>query len=163
MITSEGRQTMHPFMPHNAPGEPNSPEQPGTVIAQLPQGYDVRVKFNFVLGSGLLAELARCRPRQGAVPEWGATTLPEPLRDKLKAADQLVLDWLAQDRSHPKLFLVKPVDAMLKAGVELSRREQRMLERLHAAASETNTLPPGTSIARLSIAGIPDRCRQQKG
>lgn len=81
---------------------------------------------------------------------WGPavdpTYLPDHLVAKLRAANRQIVDWLARDSEHRKLFLERPVAALVQAGVDLTPNEMRTLVRAHQARR-------GASPARPAQAG----------
>ncbi|MEK6375579.1 MAG: hypothetical protein AABO58_23115 [Acidobacteriota bacterium] len=124
------------------------------VIAKVPQGYDAKINIRFVPGRDIpIVPLERhCRARQGA-PRRDAPTvaLPPDLVRKLSDADKKVTQWLSKDAANAQLFLVRPVEALLRAGVDLTRAEQKVLDRSHRAASEERVIAPGVKVAQLSV------------
>ncbi|HEX9945643.1 MAG TPA: hypothetical protein VGG03_26835 [Thermoanaerobaculia bacterium] len=134
---------------------------PGTnemIVARVPQGYDTNINIRFVPGRDIqwTPHALGCRPRQGA-PRRDAepVALPESLAEKLKGANKKVIDWLAQDAANAQLFLARPVEALIKAGVDLSRSEQKALDRTHRAVGEASVIAPGVKVANLSASAYP--------
>lgn len=138
------------------PARSNDPS--GIVVSRVPQGYDTNINIRLVPGRDIQLTPHRfgCRPRQGA-PRRDAepVDLPESLGDKLKDANKKVIDWLALDPANAQLFLAKPVEALVKAGVELSRAEQKALTRTHRAVAEASVVAPGVKVASLSASAHP--------
>lgn len=123
------------------------------VVTKVPQGYETNINIRFVPGRDIpIVPLERhCRARQGA-PRRDAPTLalPADLVRKLTEADKSVTEWLSRDTANAQLFLERPVEALVKAGVNLSRAEQKVLDRSHRAASEERVIAPGVNVAQLS-------------
>ncbi len=128
------------------------------IVAKIPQGYDTKINIRLVPGRDikLTPEIVGCQPRQGA-PRRDAepVALPESLVGKLKDADKKVVEWLAQDEANARLFLARPVEALTKAGVDLTRSEQKTLERTHRAVNEASVIAPGVKVADLSASAYP--------
>jgi len=135
-----------------------SPERADVVVVKMPQGYDARIVIRFVPGRDIRVTpaLRGCQPRQGA-PRRDAepVPLPEGLAGKLREVNAKVVAWLARDDANPRLFLTRPVEALMKAGVELTRAEQKALTRAHGAVRETTVVPPGVRVAELSASANP--------
>ncbi len=134
------------------------PDTNGKVVARIPQGYDTRINLRFVPGRDFDFTPTRlgCRPRKGA-PRRDAdpVALPATLVDKLKEGNKRVVDWLALDAANAKLFVARPVEALAKAGVELSRGEMKMLDRAHSAVAEASVVAPGVKLTELNAGGYP--------
>lgn len=137
------------------PDSESSAPSEAPVVATIQQGYETRLNVRLVRGREAdIAVLARgCRPRQGA-PRRDAdpVALPPMLVDKLRAADAQVVAWLAKDSANAQRFFAEPVAALLDAGVELDRTEQKHLARAHGAVREASVVAPGVRVARLDVA-----------
>ncbi len=128
------------------------------VIAKIPQGYDTRINIRLVPGRefGLEPAVLRCKPRHGkSVHDAKVHGLDDNLIAKLKEADKKVVAWLSADDSNAQLFLSKPVEALVKAGVELARSEQKSLNRSHTTVNEARVIAPGVNIKKISVATFP--------
>lgn len=128
------------------------------VVATVPQGYETKINIRLVPGRDLqlAPEAVGCRPRKGAPRPGGRTlTLPEGLAGKLKEANSKVVAWLAQEPANAGLFLARPVEALVKAGVELTRTEQKTLDRAHRAVHEATLVAPGVKVTELNATAIP--------
>ncbi|WP_181722942.1 hypothetical protein [Nocardia gipuzkoensis] len=112
----------------------------------------------------------RFSPRQGALPyladvsrhpRVGAAAapmrLPKTLVCKLEESDRKIVNWLAKNASNRRLFITQPVDALVAAGVDLTRFERKLLQRIHRAAGETNVLPPGAELAEVAVTTAKNR------
>lgn len=126
------------------------------VVARIPQGYEGKVNVrllpirDFDLGSTRLG----CRPR-GPRRDAGPILLPTDLTTKLRNANKNVVAWLNADAANSQLFLLNPVEALKKAGVELSRREEKALDRVHRDNNEAGAIAPGVSITNLDAVAHP--------
>ena len=132
--------------------------QSDAVVVQVPQGYDARINIRVVPGRDFQINPARlgCRPRQGASRrDAEPLDLPESLVAKFKAANKKIMGWLAQDAANARLFLAQPVEAMLKAGVDLTRAEQKTLNRAHRMVREAAVIAPGVNIENLGVTAHP--------
>ena len=133
------------------------PEKGSAVRAKVPQGYESKVNVRFVPGRFRLPPfIIGCQPRQGA-PRRDVDLLPLPktLVDKLQDVNIRVVEWLSREPANANLFLTRPVEALLKAGVELTRAEQKALIRTFNAANEERVIPPGVKLADLSAIAAP--------
>lgn len=129
------------------------------VVARMPQGYNLRVRIRFSPRPGALSHLADASPhrRVGTATSAARTVLQKALVAKLEESDRKIVDWLAKTASNRQLFITRPVDALVAAGVDLTRSERKSLLRIHRAATETNVLPPGAEIAKVSVTTAKDR------
>lgn len=128
------------------------------VVARMPQGYDASINIRIVPGKDIAFTPAvfGCRPRQGATRrEAQPIALPEGLAEKLRDANKKVVDWLARDPANAQLFLAKPLEALSQAGVDLTRAEQKALERTHNAVREMAVVAPGVNVAQISVTANP--------
>lgn len=153
MNLAAARPVVTPEQPAAEAASADPPTHP--VIGRVPQGYDHAITVRIVpgLASHFTGQLFGCQPRQGA-PRRDAdpVPLPAPLLVKLGEANRRIVAWLAQDPANAAHFLARPVEALARAGVELSRAEQKALGRLHEAATETRVVAPGVRITRLAVA-----------
>ena len=128
------------------------------VVARVPQGYDTKINIRIVPGRDfkLTPDAPGCQPRQGAPRrDVDPVALPEGLAGKLKDANMKVINWLAQNAANAKLFLAQPVEALMKAGIDLSRSEQKTLDRAHRVVAEVSVVGPGVKILDLSASAHP--------
>lgn len=124
------------------------------VVVRVPQGCDMTVSIELDRSPDISLALASpaCEPRQaGGGTRGTGTSLPHGLVDKLGHADRRVSDWLLADDANPELFFSRPVEALKRAGVELSRAEQKTLLRAHQAFNEAAVVGPGVRVAGLSV------------
>jgi hypothetical protein len=128
------------------------------IVAKVPQGYETNINVRLVPGRDLdvTTILKRCRPRRGA-PRRDAEPLdlPPDLIDKLKNADKVVIAWLAQDEANSRLFMAQPAEALLKAGVNLTRADQKAIERTHREVREAMVVGPGVKVTEFTVAAYP--------
>ncbi|HZI67103.1 MAG TPA: hypothetical protein VFF17_11110 [Thermoanaerobaculia bacterium] len=128
------------------------------VVAKVPQGFETRINIRLVPGRDVRfpPEIFGCRPRQGA-PRRETEPLPLPggLADRFKDVNKKVIEWLAREPANARLFLERPVEALLKAGVELTRAEQKALARSRSAASDSMVVPPGVNVVGLTVSAYP--------
>jgi hypothetical protein len=128
------------------------------VVARVPQGFETRINIRFVPGREIRfpLEIFGCQPRQGA-PRRDADPVPLPpgLPEKLKEVNRKVVEWLARDRANSQLFLERPVEALMKAGVELTRAEQKALARSHRGVTDSMVVPPGVKVVSLTASAYP--------
>jgi hypothetical protein len=128
------------------------------VVGKVPQGYATNINFRLVRGVGFdrVAELRGCQPRQGA-PRRNTelVDLPAEVVAKLKEADQTVVAWLAEDEANAKRFLSQPALALVEAGVDLSRAEQKAIARSHRQVKEATVVPPGVKVGEIGASGYP--------
>jgi len=140
------------------PAKVSASEGSNMVMARVPQGYDTEINIRLLPGKEIsfTRDILGCHPRQGA-PRRDADPLPLPesLPGKLKDANKKVVDWLAQDPANARLFLASPVEALAKAGVELTRAEQKALDRTHRAMKEATVIAPGVKVSQLSTSVSP--------
>lgn len=128
------------------------------VVARVPQGYDTRIVVRLVPGRDIRVNPfdIGCQPRQGAPRrDAEAVPLPEDLVHKLRDANKRVVEWLAQDDANARHFMARPVEALLKAGVELTRADQKALERAHQTVRETAVIAPGVRVTRFGATAHP--------
>ena len=128
------------------------------ILGKVPQGYDTNINIRFVPARDirLEADVLGCQPRQGAQRrDAQPVTLPLDLVDKLRDASKRVMEWMARDAANANLFLTQPVQAMLTAGIELTRAEQKMLERTYAGVKSASVIAPGVKVVDLSATAHP--------
>ncbi len=120
------------------------------IVARVPQGYETNINVRLVPGRDV--EITpipkRCRPRQGA-PRRDAEPLylPPDLIGKLRDADRVVIAWLAQDKTNARLFMARPAEALVKAGVDLTRADQKAIDRTHSEVDQAAVVGPGVKVA----------------
>jgi hypothetical protein len=130
------------------------------IIAQVPQGFTTKINVRLIPGKDIriMPWDMGCQPRLGATRrDADPLALPGSLVGKLREANAKMLEWLSQDAAHARLFLEQPVSALLKAGVELTRAEQKALTRSHRAVRETAVVPPGVTLNTLTVSADPKR------
>lgn len=127
------------------------------IVAKVPQGYETNINVRLVPGRDfdITTILKGCRPRKGA-PRRDAEPLdlPPDLINKLKNADEAVVAWLAQDEANARLFMARPAEALLKAGVNLTRQDQKAIERTNREVREATVVGPGVEVAELTVAAF---------
>lgn len=141
----------------NADGSDNASANGRQVlVAKVPQGYEANINIRLVPARDIrfTPEALGCKPRHGAVRrDTDPVALPESLPIKFKEANKKVAAWLAQEPANAKLFLERPVDALAKAGVDLTRAEIKALTRARRSADEAAVVAPGVKIVTLSASG----------
>ena len=128
------------------------------VVAKVPQGYEANFNIRLVPGRDFNVGTIRlgCRPRRGGQRrDADPVALPEDLTGKLRDANNKVVAWLAADAANAQLFLVKPVEALMKAGVDLTRTEQKTLGRTYSDNHEGTVIAPGVKIKDLKAVAYP--------
>jgi len=128
------------------------------VVAKVPQGYATNINLRLVRGVelGRIALPRGCRPRKGAPRrDTKMVDLPAELVEKLKEADQAVVAWLAADEANVQQFLREPAVALRRAGVELTRAEQKAIARSHREVREATVVAPGVKVGKLSAVALP--------
>ncbi|MFD4459622.1 hypothetical protein [Nocardia sp. NPDC058480] len=137
--------------------------RPDRVGARVPQGYNLNIRIRFGARQGALSCVAdeSHHPRVGSAA--ATTRLPKALVFKLEESDPKIVNWLAQNASNRQLFIAQPVDALVAAGVELTRYERKVLQRIHRAAGETNVLPPGAELAEVTVTTAKNRGNKTGG
>lgn len=143
-------------------GKPATQEVKGMgriATAVIPQGYDTKINIRILPGSNvrLKTRPAVCKSRKGA-PRRDTEPVPLPggLIPKLNDANDKMISWLTQDEGNPRYFLEHPVQALIKAGVDLTRVEEKALDRLHQLVKETRVIGPGVKIIDLSTSMNPN-------
>ncbi len=104
------------------------------IFGKVPQGYETNINIRFVPAREirLEADVLGCQPRQGAQKrDTQPVPLPVSLVDKLREANKKMIEWLTSDAGNAQLFVKRPVQAMLRAGIELTRVEQKAMERTY--------------------------------
>ena len=128
------------------------------VVAKVPQGFETRINIRLVPGRDVRfpPEIFGCRPRKGA-PRRDAEPVPLPgsLAGKFAEVNRKVIEWLAREPANAQLFLERPVEALTKAGVDLTRAEQKALARSHRSVSDSIALPPGSKVIGLTASAFP--------
>ena len=129
------------------------------VRAQVPQDYSTNLKVRLVparsLDKAVHAE-PRCKPRGNVTPwDQASLTLDAKLADSLSKADKVMVAWLARDTANAQSFLTNPLAAMRKAGVQLTRAEEKALARASEAAAAGRVVGPGINVASLSAQAYP--------
>ncbi|WP_249644679.1 hypothetical protein [Nocardia sputi] len=129
------------------------------VGARVPQGYKLNVRIRFGARQGALKHLTDVsRHAQGGTATAAAGTgLPKALASKIEESDRKIVNWLAKNAANRQLFITQPVDALVAAGVDLTRFERKLLQRIHRAAGETNVLPPGAELAEVAVTTAKNR------
>ncbi|WP_294116929.1 hypothetical protein, partial [Thiolapillus sp.] len=67
-----------------------------------------------------------------------------------------MIAWLARDEANTRLFLSHPAEAMKKAGIDLSRAEQKLLHRTREEVAQSTMIGPGVKVVNISTAVFPD-------
>ncbi len=128
------------------------------VRATIAQGFDTNINVRIVPGRDFDLALGskHCKPRQTAPrPNFDLAALPSSVIEKLKQADSKVIAWLTQDQANAARFIEQPVESLKKAGVELTRAEQKLLHRTHEEVRNAAVLPPGAKVNDLTTAAFP--------
>lgn len=132
-------------------------DQGEMIVAKVPQGYDTNINMRLVPGRNvdIIDIFKMCRSRTG-VPRREAEPLilPQDLIDKIKKADKTVIKWLAHDEANARLFMARPAEALLKAGVDLTRAEQKAIDRTHHEVVQVSIVSPGVKVARFTAAAF---------
>jgi len=81
--------------------------------------------------------------------------LPRDLVDKLKKADKTVIAWLAKDEANARLFMARPAEALAKAGIDLTRADQKAIDRTHREVREVAVVGPGVKVASFTATAFP--------
>lgn len=127
------------------------------IVAKVPQGYETNINVRLVPGRDVeFTAIKGCRPREGA-PRRDAEPLdlPPDLIAKLKNADKTVVAWLAQDEANARLFMARPAEALVKAGVDLTRADQKALDRTHREVGQAAVVGPGVKVASFTATAFP--------
>lgn len=128
------------------------------IVAKVPQGYETNINVRLVPGRDVeIAPIPKeCRPRKGA-PRRDAEPLdlPPDLVVKLKDADKAVVAWLAEDEANARLFVARPAEALVKAGVDLTRADQKAIDRTHREVAQATVVGPGVKVANLTATAFP--------
>lgn len=144
--------------PQSATSVDDGVSAPATLVAvRIPTGYDTRINVRITPNAGIkLIPMSGCQPRQGAARR-DAEPLPLPLDlpEKLAGADRRVIEWLARDSTNSRLFMSQPVEALKRAGVELTRAEEKALMRLSSAALDAALVAPGVRVTSLNASAHP--------
>ncbi|NVK21533.1 MAG: hypothetical protein HWD86_03365 [Kangiellaceae bacterium] len=122
------------------------------VQANIPQELSANINIRVVPGRDFefYPIKKKCKSRTGVEKKVAESLdLPVSLRDKLKSVNKQVIDWLAEDQANTKLFLAQPVVALAKAGVELTRVEQKHLLRTHQEVNDAMVVAPGVNVELL--------------
>lgn len=140
--------------------DPDPNPAPGLVQARIPPGYNTNINVRFVPGRNigdLVAIPKTCKPRNGKKhPKADLLALPDKLVAKLVASDKKMIAWLARDEANTRLFLSHPAEAMKKAGIDLSRAEQKLLHRTREEVAQSTMIGPGVKVVNISTAVFPD-------
>jgi hypothetical protein len=138
--------------PPAAAGQPTASTvagAPRAVVAHVPQGFTSTINLRLVPARDVVVrpKPTGCQPREGATRRDATpVTLPDPLAETLKNASKELLAWVARDPANATLFVAQPVEALARAGVELSRADQKTLLRAHAAVRDAAVVPPGVTV-----------------
>lgn len=128
------------------------------IVAKVPQGYETNINVRLVPGRDVeITHIPKgCRPREGA-PRRDAEPLdlPPDLIDKLKNADKAVVAWLAQDEANARVFMARPAEALVKAGVDLTRADQKAIDRTHREVGQAAVVGPGVKVASFTATAFP--------
>ncbi len=138
--------------------QPNTESRNDVLVAKVPQGFETNINVRIVPGRDIAfpPEAFGCQPRgnRPARPTV-AVKIPDALVAKLKGSNKAMVKWLAKDEANANLFLARPVDAMVEAGIDLTRAEQKLLARTHRTVRETAVLPPGAVVTELATSVHP--------
>ena len=124
-----------------------------TVVARVSHGCNVNLDIQILSEHDIgLPAAALCQPRQGAERHQSeGVALPEELVKKLVKNDQRIAGWLARDSLNAEQFLSRPVEALVRSGVKLTKEERKILGRAHRAVAEAGMLAPGVKISKMSV------------
>lgn len=127
------------------------------VHAKMHQGYETKINIRLVPGRGIdiTSKPTGCQPRLGA-PRRNAEplSLPPAVISKLQDADKVVVAWLAKDEANARLFIANPAEALVAAGVDLTRAEQKAIGRAHNEVAETMVVGPGVKVNKIDVAAF---------
>jgi hypothetical protein len=104
------------------------------------------LEFNFDYPRNEYQPFSRAYRRSGNPMELSAD-----LKKKLRESNKEVVQWLTSSDQNPKEFLANPVKALLAAGVQLSRVEQKALMRIRQAGVLNSVVPPGAEISTFTV------------
>lgn len=128
------------------------------IVVKVPQGYETNINLRLVPGRDveIVPTREECRPRKGA-PRRDAEPLdlPPDLVVKLKDADKAVVAWLAEDGANARLFVARPAEALLKAGVDLTRADQKAIDRTHREVAQAAVVGPGVKVVSFTATAFP--------
>ncbi len=128
------------------------------IVAKVPQGYEININVRLVPGRDVeITPIPKgCRPRKGA-PRRDAEPLdlPPDLVVKLKDADNAVIAWLGEDEANARLFVARPAEALVKAGVDLTRADQKAIDRTHREVAQIAVVGPGVKVASFTATAFP--------
>lgn len=136
----------------------NPVKQGSLVIAKVPQGYETNINIRLVPGRDIeIGPVATgCRSRAGAPRrEAEPLSLPPDLVGKLKDADKAVVAWLAKDESNAQLFVSSPAKALVMAGVDLSRADQKAIDRTYREVAQASVVAPGVKVVNFTAKMYP--------
>jgi hypothetical protein len=128
------------------------------VRATIAQGFDANINVRIVPGRDFKLALKpkHCKPRQSTPrPNFDLAALPADLVKKLRKADKKMVAWLTQDQANAARFLEQPAESLAKAGIELTRSEQKLLHRTHEEVRNAAVVPPGANIKELNTTVFP--------
>jgi len=133
-------------------------DQSEMVVAKVPQGYETNINVRLVPGGDveITPSPKVCRPREGALRrDAEPLALPPDLIEKLKKADKAVVAWLAQDEANAAQFIARPAEALVKAGVDLTRADQKAIDRARSEVGEATVVGPGVKVASFTAVAFP--------
>jgi hypothetical protein len=122
------------------------------VSVTISHGYDHKINILVVPAT----EIA-IRPEKKCVPRKDADRrdarpldLPPDFIRNFPEINKKMMGWLTSDAGNAHLFLQKPVESMLKAGIKLSREDQKQLSRNVEEIKAMAMIPPGARVTHFT-------------
>jgi hypothetical protein len=123
------------------PKEPpdQAEEEPVITATQLLAGAAIPIRLN------LHYELTTGRP------EGIDEVVPESVLDKISDSQDRLLRWLQRDHENRVQFLIDPLAALGKVGIDLEPEERDALLAVHERNASSEILPPGVEVGSVSV------------
>ena len=127
--------------------------QKEAVSAVIPQGFDHKINIRIVAGTEfeIKPREKKCMPRKGADRrDTRPLDLPPEFEKNFPDINRKVMAWLNQSAEHAHLFLEQPVESLIKAGVKLSREDQKHLSRNVEEVKSMAMVSPGVRVTHFT-------------
>ena len=134
------------------------------VLAQICEGLNQKFNVRLVTASvGAMKHVnLGCQPRKGATRrDAQPLDLPDTFKDRFTDINKAMTEFLQKSPKNATHFLSNPLEAMQKAGIELSRAEQKHFSRNAAAMKMLQVNESNVHVQAVEIAAAKGKIRKQ--